>query len=49
MPGVAGLGIPGEVFGTVLEPVVVGQEDRGAVADSVLVQDAVQPGLLPEA
>ena len=28
--------MPGEVPGTVLEPVVVGQEDRGAVADSVL-------------
>jgi hypothetical protein len=29
--------------------VVIRQEDRGAVADSVLVQDAVQPGLLPQA
>jgi hypothetical protein len=41
--------MPDEVPGTVLESVVVGQEDRGAVAYSVLMQDAVQPGLLPHA
>jgi hypothetical protein len=33
----------------VLESVVIGQKDRGAVAYSVLVQDAVQPGFLSRA
>jgi hypothetical protein len=41
--------MPGEVPGAVLEAVVVGQEDRGAVAYTVFVQDAVQPGLLSQA
>jgi hypothetical protein len=41
--------MPGEVPRTVLKSVVIRQEDRGAVADSVFVQDAVQPGLLPQA
>src|SRR6185437_15063626 len=49
VPGVGGLGMAGEIPGTVLEPVVVRQEDRGAVPHPVLVQDPVQPGLLPGA
>jgi hypothetical protein len=39
----------GEIPGAVLEPVVIGQEDRGAVPPSVLVQDPVQTGLLSRA
>ena len=47
--GVAGGRVGEEVPRAVLEALVVGQEQRGAVAEPVLVQDPVQPGFLARA
>ena len=46
---VAGGRVGEEVPRPVLEALVVRQEQRRAVAEAVLVQDAVQPGLLARA
>ena len=41
---IAGSWVCEEVTGSVLETLVVGQEQGGPVAQAVLIQDAVQPG-----
>jgi len=49
VPGVTSPWMAEEVSRAMLEPVVVGQKDRGSVPQSVLVKNPVQPGLLPGA
>ena len=40
-------GVGEKVPGTMLEPLIIRQEQGGPVAQAVLVKDPVQPGLLP--